>query len=121
MKEIKSLEEALEVTGRPSVPEFTEAPEDMREYFQNQYKAIVIAEAINDGWKADWTNNKQPKWFPIFVANGGSPSGFAFGCSRYDYSYASAGDASRLCFETEASADYAGKHFTEIFANIISK
>ena len=121
MREIKSFEEALKATGRAAVPSFSDAPEDLREYFQNQYKAIVIAEAINDGWKADWTDGDKKKWIPWFRVDGAAPSGFVFCGSIYCYSIAYAGCASRLCFESESAADFAGKNFTEIFANIILK
>jgi hypothetical protein len=121
MKKIKSLEEALQVTGRPAVPEFADVPADMREYFQNQYKAIVIAEAINDGWKADWTDGDQKKWIPYFYISGASASGFVFVDSLYYSSNANAGYASRLCFESANAAKWAGENFTEIFANIILK
>lgn len=115
MKKIESFEEGLQVTGRPNV-DFSNVPEEYRSYFENQYKAIVITEAINAGWVADWNNPDQKKWIPVFYM---SPSGFVFGYSIYGFSAALAGDASRLCFETEAAADYAGKTFTDIFKGII--
>ena len=117
MKKIKSFEHALEVTHRPNV-DFSNLPEDLRLYFENQYKAVVITEAINDGWIADYADHSQKKWFPIFYL---SPSGFVFGCSICSYAYAFAGDASRLAFKSEADADHAGRTFTEIYAGIISK
>ena len=115
MKKIKTIEEAFQVTGRPKV-DFSNLPEDLRVYFENQYNAVVVTEAINNGWVADYSNSNQKKWFPIFYM---SPSGFVFDYSFYDCSLANAGDASRLCFETEAAADYAGKTFTEIYEKII--
>ena len=58
---IKSFEDALKETGRPAVPEFSDAPEDLRDYFKAQYKAVVITEALNEGWKADWNDSSQEK------------------------------------------------------------
>ena len=72
MKKIKSFEEGLQVTGRPIV-DFANVPEDHRSYFENQYKAVVITEAINNGWVADWNDPNQKKWIPVFYM---SPSGF---------------------------------------------
>ena len=116
MKKIKTIEEAFQITGRPKV-DFSIFPEDLRTYFENHYNAVVITEAINDGWVADYSNSKQQKWFPVFYM---SPSGFVFHFSYYyGYSYAYAGGASRLCFETEAAADYAGKTFLEIYKGIV--
>jgi hypothetical protein len=115
MKKIKSFEEALESTGRPNV-DFSNLPDDLRSYFENQYKAVVITEAINDGWVADYSNSNQRKWFPVFYM---SPSGFVFLLADYRYSGAYAGGTSRLCFETEAAAIFAGKTFTEIYQGIV--
>jgi hypothetical protein len=119
--DIKSFEDALKATGRPDVPAFDDVPEDMREWFQNLYRAAVITEAINGDWKADWTNTDKWKYIPWFRVDKNAPSGFAFLATDYDYSYALAGYASRLCFETEAKAAHAGRTFTGIFAAIITK
>ncbi len=115
MKKIESFEEALKKTGRPNV-DFSNLPNDLRTYFENQYKAVVITEAINDGWIADYSNQSQRKWFPVFYM---SPSGFVFGYANYLCSDALAGGTSLLCFETETAAEYAGKTFTEIYQGII--
>ena len=120
MKQIESFEESLQKTGLPVV-DYSNHPEKLREYFERQYQAVVVTEAINDGWVADYNDPTQKKWFPVFVADSSSPSGFVFLCSGCTCSDASAGDASRLCFKSKADADYAGKTFTEIYAGIISK
>ena len=76
--EIKSFEDAQKITGRPDVPALADVPEDMREYFQNQYRASVITEAINGDWKADWSDGSQQKWIPWFWVDKSAPSGVAF-------------------------------------------
>jgi len=120
MKKIESFEDALQKTGYPVV-DFSNVPEKLRTYQERQYQAAVITEAINDGWVADYNNPNQKKWFPVFVVDPSSPWGFAFGFASYYYSLAHAGDASRLCFKSEADAIYAGKTFIEVYAGIISK
>jgi len=80
---IETLADALEETGRPSAPAFNDVPEDLRSYFQAQYKAIVIAEALNEGQKIDYKNCDQKKWIPWF--NTISPSGFAFDDAYYEF------------------------------------
>ncbi|MCL2651558.1 MAG: hypothetical protein FWD60_11115 [Candidatus Azobacteroides sp.] len=45
---IKTFEDALKETGRPDVPEFSDVPEDLRDYFKAQYKEIVITDALNE-------------------------------------------------------------------------
>lgn len=116
---VKTFEDALRETGRPGVPEFSDVPEDLRDYFKAQYKMVVIAEALNEGWKADWTDGSQKKWFPWFFV---SSSGFAFYDTHSFYcSSPGAGDSSRLCFKTEALARYAGKQFVQIWDDLLRK
>lgn len=114
-EQIKSFADAMKATGRPDVPSFSEAPEDMRAYFQAQYQMLVIAEALNEGWKPDWDNDDELKWRPWFWM---SSSGFAFCDSYYDDSTASAGSSSHLCFKTAALAEYAAKQFIDIWKEI---
>ena len=115
IKKIKTFDDAMKATGRPDVPEFSELPEDMRECFKAHYKLLVITEALNEGWKADWENGNQ-KWIQWFYM---SPSGFVFDSADYYYLCPYAGYASRLCFKSEELAAYAGKQFLEIYRDFI--
>ena len=72
---VKSFEDARKMTGRPDVPDFSNLPTDMRKHFEAQYKMIVIAEALNEGWIPDWDNYDEYKYYPWFEM---SPSSFAF-------------------------------------------
>ncbi len=112
---IKTFEDALEETGRPDVPNFSNIPENMRAYFVAQYKMSVIAEALNEGWTPDWDNSNELKWRAWFKM---SPSAFAFGGSGYVYSGARASSGSRLCFKSEALAIYCAKQFLDIWKDI---
>lgn len=116
---IKTLEDAIEETGRPNTPEFADVPEDLREYFRAQYNAIVITEALNEGWKADFKDGNQKKWLPWF--NSTSPAGFSFHASACGHSNPHAGRAARLCLKDDRLATYMGKQFTEIHEDIITK
>jgi len=118
MVRIKTFEDALKETGRPEVPDFSNLPEDLRDYFKAQYKAAVIAEALNEGTKMDWTNSDQRKWLPWFSMSSG---GFVFHDADYYFSFAAAGYGSRLCFKSEELAEYAGKQFLDIYAAILQK
>ena len=118
MIRIKTFEDAMKETLRPEVPDFSNLPEDLREYFKAQYKIIVIAEALNEGWKADWNDSNQYKYYPYFYMSSGA---FVFNDACYDYSYASAGYGSRLCFKTRELARYAGEQFFEVWTTIIQK
>jgi len=119
IESIKTVEDALNVTGMPATPEFNEVPEEMREYFKAVYEAAVITKALVGDWKPDWNNWSQQKWFPWFDMQ--SSGGFVFGATCCDCSVADAGDASRLCFPNAELARYAGKQFTDIYSRIILK
>ncbi len=118
---IKSFEDAMKATGRPDVPDFSNLPEDIRKYFIAQYKMLVITEALNEGWNADWNNYSEYKYFPYFYHNSSSPSGFAFCDSNYGSTGAPAGGGSRLCYKTRALSDYSGKQFIDIWNDILLK
>lgn len=116
---IKTVEDAIEETGRPNTPEFADVPEDLREYFKAQYNAIVVAEALNEGTKMNYRDGEQRKWLPWF--NVLSPAGVSFDDTSYGCSSAYAGRAARLCLKSEALAKYAGQQFPEIHEGIITK
>lgn len=79
-------------------------------------KIKVITKALNEGWKPDWNNNDQPKYYPYFKMSSG---GFVFYDTYYDCSAASAGYASRLCFKSRELAEYAGKQFQKLYSDYI--
>ena len=119
---IKSFEDAAKATGRPSTSDFSNIPEDLREHFEAHYQIIVIAEALNEGWKPNWDDDNEAKYYPWFwKEEEGVSSGFVFYGTDYRYSRASAGYGLRLCFKTRALAEYAGEQFIEIWNKILLK
>lgn len=120
MERVKTFEDALAITGRPALPTFEELPEELRPYFQAQYKLVVIAEVLNEGWTPDWANWDEYKYYPWFDYDK-SFSRFAFCGTIYVYSLADAGCASRLCYRTRALAKYSGEQFLDIWNNLILK
>ncbi len=112
---VKTFEDARKLTGRPDVPDFSNLPTDMRKHFEAQYKMIVIAEALNEGWIPDCDNYNEYKYYPWFEM---SPSSFAFGVSSYATASAAAGSGSRLKFRTRELANYAAEQFIDIWKDI---
>ena len=112
---VKTFDDARKLTGRPNVPDFSNLPTDMRKHFEAQYKMIIIAEALNEGWIPNWDNHNEYKYYPWFEI---SPSSFAFRVSDFDYAFASAGSGSRLKFRTRELAEYAAKQFIDIWKDI---
>lgn len=114
MERVKTIKDAFEVTGRPKV-DFSNVPEDLRDYFENQYNAVVVTEALNEGYKPNWDNSRELKWRPWFAM---SPSSFRFYAASYDYSIAIAGSGSRLCSPSEEIAGYSAQQFKDIWRGV---
>ena len=113
---VKTFEDARKLTGRPDVPDFSNLPTDMRKHFEAQYKMIVIAEALNEGWIPDWDNYNEYKYYPWFEM---SPSSFAFYDSLCAYALADAGSGSRLCLKNKELSEYCGKQFIDLWKQFI--
>lgn len=111
---IKTIEDAYKKTGREMI-DFSVFPEKDRKHMENYYHAIVIAEAVNEGWKPNWDDYNEYKWLPWFEM---SASSFAFDTSYYGDTYANAGGGSRLRFESEEKSDYVAKTFPEVFKSL---
>ena len=116
IERIKTFEDAMEATGRKEVPDFSSFPEDMRKHFEALFKMVVIAEALNEGWKPDWDNYNEYKYHPWFDM---SPSSFAFDVSYFGDECAFAGSGSRLALKSEQLASYCGKQFLELWKEIL--
>ena len=92
-------------------------PSNTREAAANAfYKLDIIAEALRDGVKLDWSDSGQKKWFPWFEY---TPSGFRFDVSYFaDVATFSSG-GSRLCYRTRELSDYAGTQFLELYRDMM--
>ena len=55
----------------------------------------LIAKALQGDWKADFSNSRQVKWYPLFIWSSGS--GFVFTNSNYDYDHTNTNVSSHLC------------------------
>ncbi len=80
-------------------------------------KMSIIARALNEGWKPDWTNGNELKYYPYFEM---TKSGFGFSCTGYDFWDTRTTVGSRLCFKTSELAEYAGKQFETIYNDFLN-
>lgn len=117
---IKTLSDVFAVI-KPSKEEF-----DLINYVGSNRRIIgakhlmiieMIAEVLNEGWQADWTNSRQYKYYPWFKYT----SGFGFSCSGYGDWDASSRCGSRLCFKSAELAEYAGSQFQEVYQQFLNK
>jgi hypothetical protein len=116
-KKITSFEAACSHLGiSEELPDVSNAPEDIQKCTTAYYKLVLICRAINNGWKPDFTNWNQKKWFPWFRINDdGASSGFGYSISACSPAYAASNLGSRLCFESEEKAEYVGKTFIDLY------
>ena len=110
-KTIKTFEDACKKLNLDptKLPETSEIPEEFAKPIIAAYKLMIIYKAINDGWKPDWSNSDQLKYYPYFWV---LSSGFGFSVTYCAYGHSSATVGSRLCTDTSQKAIYIGEQFT---------
>ena len=113
-KEIKSYEDACKVLGVQPISENAVAafPAEDRKSMLAYHKLTIITRAINGGWKPDWDNTNQYKYYPIFYYENAGLS-FAHDSASLTTAYI----GSRLCFQTEAMSDYAAATFADLYTD----
>ena len=111
---IKSFDDACqELDVDPEQDKFTEGdPDDIA--FQ---KLKVIARALNQGWKPNWNDSNQRKWYPWFYLNN---PGFRFVASDYVSVSTGSTGGSRLCYESEELSIYASNQFLDLYNNLLN-
>lgn len=124
-KRVKTYTDACAVLGIEPINEevFTKLGFTKDEIAYRKLKTVV--EALNEGWRPDWSDRSDYKYWNWFVYNP-SPAGFGYAS---DGAYAGFGSAhtayaptnthtnvgSRLCFKTRELAAYAGRQFEDLY------
>ncbi len=90
----------------------------MQNALNGQAQAMVIAEALCEGWVPDYTNKNEVKYEARYIANS---SGLGF--SYYDYAdwYSGTYVGARHVFPTAELAIYFGSHFIDIHNKYLTK
>ena len=117
---VKSFEDACQLLGiEPNVPEVSMLPENHQKAIVAHYKLVIIAEAVNEGWKPNWDNWDERKYYPWFDLEGSS-SGAGFSYDDCDVWYSHSNVGSRLCFKNRDLAKYAGQQFESIYKEFMT-
>jgi hypothetical protein len=112
MKKIKTFQQACKKLGiKSALPDVSALPKDQQKAIIAHYKLVIIAKALNDGWKPNWKDSSQWKYYPWFDMQSGS------GLSYYDdvYAYSISPVGSRLAYKSSDLARYAGKQFIKLY------
>jgi hypothetical protein len=112
---VKTFSDACSVLGvNPDHLAFEGIPGELQKDEQSiraYAMLILVARSLNEGWKPDWTNHSQYKYYPWFTMESGS--GLAYNDCAYRCS--GSGVGSRLCFKSRELAEYAGKQFRDLY------
>lgn len=111
---VKSFEDACQVLGiSTNVPEVKGLPRKHQKAIIANYKLIVIAEALNEGWKPNWQDSDEYKYYPWFDMSNPAGVGYSNALNAASITYANFG--SRLCLKNRELAIYFGQTFTDLF------
>ncbi|MDC2673479.1 hypothetical protein PO239_20945 [Bacteroides ovatus] len=111
---VKSFEDACQVLGiSTNVPEVKGLPRKHQKAIIANYKLIVIAEALNEGWKPNWQDSDEYKYYPWFDMS--NPAGVGYSPTNHTASNTLAAIGSRLCLKNRELAIYFGQTFTDLF------
>lgn len=120
---VKTYEDACKVLGVEPINEQNAKAQGFRSDEIARRKLETIAAALNEGWKPDWNNTDQYKYYPYFYiqenAKGKGSAGLSCAASNYAAAGAYANIGSRLCFYALRLARYAGNQFTDLYEQIL--
>jgi hypothetical protein len=118
MKKIKTFADACKALGlsTKALPDVSLLTKQQAKGVTAHFKLMVIAEALNDGWKPNWKDTNEWRFYPWFALRGGS----GFRLAYVDYRYAGSLVGSRLCFKSREIAEYAGKQFIKLYKDYMT-
>jgi len=119
---VKTYSDACAVLGiKETLPDVGGLRPKDRTSVTAYYKLIQIARALNEGWEPDWANENERKWVPYFNFDrkGNRTAGLAHAYTSYAPASTNARIGSRLCFKTQALAEYAATQFEALYNDYI--
>jgi len=122
MNKVSSFEEACKVLGYSSeIPDFSNAPEKHKNALLAHYKLVIIVEAINNGWKPNWSDHNEIKYelWPDIVKDGTRTSGFGLSFNVYANWPTSTAVGSRFCFYSREAARYCFDSFKTLWEDYL--
>ena len=117
---IKSYEDACRELGidTENLPEVNNCEPEGQASIIAFYKLTIIARALNEGWKPNWKDSSECKWFSWFEVNQDAAS-VDYSYADYTASDASVAIGSRLCCKSDELATYFGKQFINLWNDFL--
>lgn len=119
---VKTYEDACNVLGVEPINEQNAKAQGFRSDEIARRKLETIAAALNEGWKPDWNNTDQYKYYPYFYIQEnakGASAGLSCASAYNAATYTTASFGSLLCFYASRLARYAGNQFTDLYEQIL--
>lgn len=120
---VKTYEDACKVLGVEPINEQNAKAQGFRSDEIARRKLETIAAALNEGWKPDWNNTDQYKYYPYFYiqenAKGKGSAGLSYASTNNAATNTYAAVGSRLCFYASRLARYASNQFTDLYEQIL--
>ena len=140
---IKTFADAAKAVGIEDPEEWESGYSDVEPDILAYFKLRIITKALNEGWEPKFIPGEY-RWAPYFLlytkeeieemnaetrarvvcrsfSSAYSSGGVSYAVAVYDSAFVYASIGSRLAFKSEELAEYAGKQFTEIYADFIFK
>lgn len=102
------------VTEEQVIP-FKNPVEEYQKGANAAVKLFLLAEVLNEGWKPDWDDDDEWKYYPYFWMESEAGGGSGFSYDDCDCVGSASTVGSRLVFRTEDLAIYAGRQFEEVY------
>lgn len=127
---VKSYADACKVLGIEPMDEDSMKAQSFRPDEIARRQLETITEALNEGWKPNWADTDEYKYYPYFYTEVsevqtedgdtyGAGAGFSCAGTIGAATNTCASIGSRLCFHDRETARYAGRTFTDLYAQIL--
>ena len=115
MKQFKTFEQCCQALGLDAdtcLPIVSVFPAQHQKAITALAKLMIIAEAVNEGWKPNWDDYEQRKWIPWWDLDA---PGFRFLGSGYGYTASYSAGGSRLCFKTSDICKFVAENYIDLW------
>jgi len=95
---------------------FDKSCKDLEKHEKAYRLLVMLAKTLNNGWKPNWKDSNEVKYYPWFEME--SSSGFRF-IDGYDIWRSGSDVGSRLAFKSDELAKHAGKYFVDLYKDFM--